>query len=168
MPVYLHRSWRLNGWQTLDLHSVIAYTFFFTEACKLGSVLLPVATSRRTGGVSLASKSIHRKVGLVQANGSRCLVSAHCNHFRLWSLILNIFLNCTAQHYFLMIAGCCDSGGPVCFKSILVGAVTIVFELWVYSWAPDLKQLVQQRLAEIIRLEGATVTVRARICIIYM
>ena len=71
MPVYLHRSWRLNGWQTLDLHSVIAYTFFFTESCKLGSVLAAGRNVTRTGGVSLASKSIHRKVGLVQAKWQR-------------------------------------------------------------------------------------------------
>lgn len=153
-----------------DTRSPFCYCIhiFFTESCKLGSVLLPVATSRGREGFLWLPKVFIGRWDLSRPNGSRCLVSAHCNHFRLWSLILNIFLNCTAQHYFLMIAGCCDSGGPVCFKSILVGAVTIVFELWVYSWAPDLKQLVQQRLAEIIRLEGATVTVRARICIIYM
>lgn len=35
----------------------------FTESCKLGSVLPPVATSRRTGGVSLASKKYSSEGG---------------------------------------------------------------------------------------------------------
>lgn len=114
-----------------DTRSPFCYCIhiFFTESCKLGSVLLPVATSRGREGFLWLPKVFIGRWDLSRPNGSRCLVSAHCNHFRLWSLILNIFLNCTAQHYFLMIAGCCDSGGPVCFKSILVGAVTIVFEL---------------------------------------
>ena len=69
--------------------------FLYRNSCKLGSVLLPAATSRGREGGFLGFPN-YRKVGFVQANGSRCLVSAHCNHFRLWSLILNIFFNYTA------------------------------------------------------------------------
>ncbi len=141
MPVYLHRSWRWNGWQTLDLHSVIAcciHIFFIEILVSLDRFCCRPQRHEDGRGVSWVSQIIgrwdlSRPMAAVALSPPIAITSVSGVWFSTYSS--------TTQH-FLMIVGC-DFRDPACFKSILFGAVTFVFELWVCSWAPDLKQLVR-------------------------